>query len=233
MAESTGAGKIKLFVWDSPTRVFHWTLLTLVAIAWATGGETDFWFQIHLASGYGVLGLLVFRLIWGFAGARYARFTSFVRPWHAVLAYTKQLARLNPPHSIGHNPLGGWMVVLLLAMLTAIVGTGLFGAEIKDGVQEAAGPLAHLVSAGTASDLAELHEELFDVLLVLVAIHVAGVITDMVLTRDNLIRAMITGFKTVDPANANAGTGAVPYGRMVIALAVALAVIGLVLFISI
>ena len=229
MAESMGAGKIRLFVWDAPTRVFHWSLLALVAIAWATAeSDSDFWFQVHLAAGYGVLGLLVFRLIWGFAGARYALFTSFVRPWRAVLDYTKQLACLKPPHSIGHNPLGGWMVLLLLAMLAAIVGTGLFGAEIEDGVQKFAGPLAHLVSAGTASALIELHDELFDILLVLVAIHVAGVVADMVLTRDNLIRAMITGFKTVDTANANAGTETVPYGRMAIAVAVALAAIWLV-----
>jgi cytochrome b len=230
MTEGAGSGKIRLFVWDVPTRVFHWSLLALGALAWATAeGESDFWLQVHLAAGYGVLGLLVFRLVWGFTGTRHALFGSFVRPWHAVWGYTKKLAALRPPHSIGHNPLGGWMVILLLAMLAGVVVTGLFGAESENGVQETAGPLAHLVSAAVASEMIEMHEELFNILLILVGIHVAGVIADIVLTRDNLVRAMITGYKEVTPENANAGAGTVPYGRAAVAVAAALAAIWLVL----
>lgn len=230
MAEGAGTGKIRLFVWDIPTRAFHWSLLALVALAWATAeGESNFWFRVHLAAGYGVLGLLVFRLIWGFAGTRYALFDSFVRPWRTVWNYTKKLAALRPPYSIGHNPLGGWMVILLLATLAGVVVTGLFGAESEKGIQEAAGPLAHLVSAATASEMIEMHEELFNILLILVGIHVAGVIADIVLTRDNLVRAMVTGYKEVTPENANAAAGTMPYGRAAIAVAAALAAIWLVL----
>ena len=230
MSEGTGTGKIKLFVWDVPTRAFHWGLLALVALTWATGeGESDFWFQVHLVAGYGVLGLLVFRFIWGFAGTRYARFDSFVRPWHIVWDYIKKLAALRPPHSIGHNPLGGWMVILLLAALAGVVVTGLFGAESEDGIQEAAGPLAHFVSAAVASEMIEMHEELFNILLILVGIHVAGVVADIVLTRDNLVLAMITGYKKVSPEKANAAAGTLPYGRAVVAVAAAMAAIWLVL----
>ncbi|HLF58294.1 MAG TPA: cytochrome b/b6 domain-containing protein [Alphaproteobacteria bacterium] len=215
---------MRLFVWDFPTRAFHWSLVTLVAIAWATAEtDSDFWFQIHLAAGYGVLGLLVFRIIWGFAGSRHALFADFVRPWQVVRDYTKRLMTLRPPHSVGHNPLGGWMVILLLAVLAGVVATGLFGAENSARIEEDAGPLAYLVSAATASEMIEIHEALFNVLLVLVGIHIAGVITDIVLTRDNLIRAMITGYKNVAVAEPAAGAGSPPYVRAAVAVAVAAA----------
>lgn len=201
-------GRIKLYVWDVPTRVFHWSLVALVGVAWATAeSSSEFVFQIHLLAGYLVLGLILFRLIWGFVGTRYARFNEFVRPWSTVRDYTKRLMALQPPHSIGHNPLGGWMIILLLAVLPGIVMTGLFGGEVRSGQLDQAGPLAHYVSMGFASDLKELHEGLFNILLVLVGIHVAGVITDIVLTRDNLVRAMITGYKALPTGTAAEGAG--------------------------
>ncbi len=209
MRDDAGA-RAELFVWDVPTRVFHWSLVTLVAIAWATSEtESDFLFQIHLLAGYLVLGLLLFRLIWGFVGTRYARFHDFVRPWHVVRDYAKQLMAFRPPHSVGHNPLGGWMVVLLLAVLAGVVATGLFGGEISNGQLESAGPLAHYVSVTTASASIEMHEAVFNILLALVAIHIAGVVIDFVLTRDNLVRAMVRGYKQL-PADRARGEGAAP-----------------------
>lgn len=222
--QNDAGGRVKLFVWDVPTRAFHWSLVTLVLIAWATAeGESDFLFQIHLIAGNLVLGLLLFRLIWGFVGTRYARFHDFVRPSHIVRDYTKRLMALRPPHSIGHNPLGGWMVILLLMVLAAIVATGLFGAKSRPGEIEYAGPLAHYVSAAFASELIDLHEGLFNVLLVLVGIHIAGVITAMVLTRDNLIHAMISGYKKLPSGATAEGAGAAPVVRAAAALLVAAA----------
>ena len=218
-------GKFNLSVWDVPTRVFHWSLLTLVAVAWATTeSSSGFVFQIHLLAGYLVLGLIVFRLIWGFLGTRYARFHEFVRPWPAVRDYTKRLMLLRPPHSIGHNPLGVWMIILLLADLAAIVVTELFGGDVRSGQFDQAGPLAHYVSMGLASDLKELHEGLFNILLILVGIHLAGVITDIVLARDNLVRAMITGYKSVPVGTAADGAGPASVVRATAAILVAAAV---------
>ena len=215
----------KLPVWDVPTRVFHWSLVTLVAVAWATTeSDSGFVFQIHLLAGYLVLGLIIFRLIWGFVGTRYARFREFVRPWSTVRDYTKRLMSLRPPHSIGHNPLGGWMIVLLLVCIAGIVVTGLFGGEARSGQLEQAGPLAHYLSTAVASDLKEIHEALFNILLVLVGIHVAGIITDIVLTRDNLIRAMITGFKSVPANSASEAAAAAPVVRATAAILVAAAI---------
>jgi cytochrome b len=215
--------KTALFVWDEPTRIFHWALVALVATAWATGeAESDFLFQLHLAAGYGVVGLLIFRVIWGFLGSRHALFADFVRPWRVVRDYAKQLMTFRPPHCIGHNPLGGWMVILLIVALAVLVTTGMFSREVEDG-KEIAGPLAHYLSAGASHGMKEIHEVMFNVILVLVGIHVAGVVTDMVLTRDNLIRAMITGYKSVPSAAAKAdgGAGTVRYAWAVLAAAAA------------
>lgn len=217
------SARAELFVWDVPTRVFHWSLVTLVVIAWVTSEtESDYLVQIHLLAGYLVLGLLLFRLIWGFVGTRYARFYDFVRPWRVVRDYAKQLVAFRPPHSIGHNPLGGWMVVLLLVVLAGVVATGLFGGESSNGQIESAGPLAHYVSVATASELIEMHEALFNILLVLVAIHIAGVMADIVLTRDNLVRAMVTGYKHI-PAHRAGGEGAAPAPTALAAAAILIA----------
>jgi len=229
VTENEGAEKVKVFVWDEPTRVFHWTLLALVVVAWATAEVDSTVLQnLHFAAGYGVLGLLVFRGIWGFVGTRYALFSDFVRPWSVVRDYSKRLLGLRPPHSVGHNPLGGWMVVLLLVVLAGIVISGLFGGESEPGHDKIVGPLAYLVSAGTAEAMIEIHETLFNILLGLVAIHVAGVIADIVLTRDNLVRAMITGFKSLPSGSAAAGAGPVPYVRAAAVIAAAAAMTWLV-----
>lgn len=213
--------KKQLFVWDAPTRLFHWIVVAAVVIAWATGeADTEFWFEVHLIAGYTVLAALIFRVIWGFAGSRHALFSDFVRKWPVVRDYTRKLLGLRPPHSVGHNPLGGWMVVLLLIVLAGMVITGLFGGEADEAE---VGPLAHLVAPALAEGLVEVHEALFNVLLVLVGIHIAGVIVDIVLTRDNLVLAMITGYKRVPADTADAGAGPISNGKAAIALVIAVA----------
>lgn len=213
--------KRRLFVWDAPTRLFHWIIVAGVIVAWATGeADTSFWFDVHLAAGYTVLAALVFRVIWGFAGSRHALFRDFLRPWAVVRDYTRRLACLKPPHFIGHNPLGGWMVILLLLVLAGLSVTGLFGGEHDEAE---AGPLAYMVAPALAEGLVEIHEVLFNLLLVLVGIHILGVVTDMVLTRDNLIAAMFTGYKRVPIGSAETDAAPVSVVRTAVVLAAAVA----------
>lgn len=188
-----------LLIWDAPTRLFHWALVGLVGLAWATGESEGALFLVHKLAGYGIAVLLVFRLIWGFAGSRHARFADFVGSWRRVRAHIAALLAGRPERTLGHNPLGGWMVIALLLVLTAVVATGLFAAD--DGV---GGPLAGHLSPGLAHAVAELHEGLANALLVLIGVHVLGVLGESVLTRDNLLRAMITGCKTVSSQEAAA-----------------------------
>ncbi|MCW8923014.1 MAG: cytochrome b/b6 domain-containing protein, partial [Gammaproteobacteria bacterium] len=97
-------------VWDLPVRIFHWSLASTFFIAYLT--EED-WLDIHVLAGYTILGLVVFRLFWGFIGSRHALFNDFVRPPRVVLAYLKDMAACHPKRYIGHNPAGGAMVVAL------------------------------------------------------------------------------------------------------------------------
>ena len=207
-----------VLVWDLPTRLFHWMLVLLVALAWVTGEAEGSMFTVHKLAGYGVAVLLVFRVIWGFAGSGHSRFSDFVRPWREVLAHIKGMISLRPARTVGHNPLGGWMALLLLLVLAAQVGTGLFASD--DGL---GGPLAGTVASGTAYAIAELHEGLSGALLGLIGLHVLGVLVESLLTRDNLVRAMITGRKAVMPGEAEAGRSAAVAPSWLAALALATA----------
>jgi cytochrome b len=178
-------------VWDLPTRLFHWTLVVLVGLSWwsAENDQQD----LHLYLGYGVLSLLLFRIGWGVAGSSTARFSSFVRGPRAVVRYVRD--RFHWPLA-GHAPLGALSVLALLAMLFVIVGTGLFAAD-EDGLFS--GPLAYLVSVGVSDTLTELHEELFDVLLVLIGLHVAAILLYRLALGRNLLGPMITGKAELAP----------------------------------
>lgn len=186
-------------VWDLPTRVFHGLLIAFVLTTWITGGEKGILFTIHTLNGYALIASLLFRVVWGFAGSRHSRFSDFVRPWRDVRAHALALLRLRPPPSVGHNPLGGWMVLTLLGTLALIAATGLFAAKGATGI---AGPLADLLPRATARAIGDVHETLFDGLMVLVVLHTLGVLAEMLLTGDNLIRAMITGRKELTASEA-------------------------------
>jgi cytochrome b len=178
-------------VWDLPTRLFHWTLVVLVGLSWwsAENDQQD----LHLYLGYGVLSLLLFRIGWGLAGSSTARFSSFVRGPGAVVRYVRN--RFHWPLA-GHAPLGALSVLALLAMLFVIVGTGLFAAD-EDGLFS--GPLAYLVSVGVSDTMTGLHEELFDILLVLIGLHVAAILLYRLALGRNLLGPMITGKAELEP----------------------------------
>jgi cytochrome b len=187
--DATGAaGAVR--VWDLPTRLFHWGLVALITTSVLSGWSSHDYFSLHRWSGYAIAALLLFRLTWGLFGTEHARFAAFVRGPATVMGYARDLLRLRPPASLGHNPLGGWSIVAMLAMIAAIIATGLLGRSSSN-----AGPLARMVSRSTARLFNEIHEALTDLLLVVIAVHLMGVLIDWWLTRDNLIRAMIDGRK--------------------------------------
>ena len=178
-------------VWDLPTRLFHWTVVVLVALAWWSA-ENDRQ-ALHLYLGYGTLSLLLFRVGWGIFGSSTARFSSFVRGPAAVMRYVRD--RFHWP-SAGHAPLGALNVIALLAMLFAIVGTGLIASD-EDGLFS--GPLAFLVSLGASETATDLHEDLFNVLLALIGLHVAAILLYRFALGRNLLGPMITGKAELAP----------------------------------
>jgi cytochrome b len=168
----------RILVWDIPTRVFHWALALSFAIAFLTA-ETERYRDLHVALGFLMLGLVAFRLAWGFAGSRYARFSSFFFRPTEVMDYLKSLLHRKPRHYLGHNPAGAIAIFLLLG-LTLV--TGLSGA------------LLYFEVGGEAFE--DVHEAAANSMLAIVIIHIAGVIVSSLLHRENLVRAMITGYKS-------------------------------------
>jgi cytochrome b len=185
-------------VWDLPTRIFHWSLVVLVLINLVVEPRGSVLaYGVHVTAGYLIAGLIVFRLIWGVIGSPRARFRDFVTGWAGVRDHMRGLLRLEAPHNVGHNPMGGWMVMLLLATLSTLVVTGLLATA-----RRVAGPLAYLVPASMGRLLAEVHEFLGNMLIALIAMHIAGVLLDMMLGSGNLVRAMFTGRKMLDARRA-------------------------------
>ena len=188
MRDATQAPAIRARLWDGPTRVFHWSLVALIGFAWWAGetGHMDW----HRLAGYAVLGLLVFRLIWGFVGSASARFASFVKGPGATLAYIRTLPSRAHKELPGHNPLGAWSVLALLATLIAQVVTGLFSVDV-DGIES--GPLSDRVDFDTGRLFAQWHHWSFWLLEALVALHLAAVVFYALYKRADLVRPMVTG----------------------------------------
>ena len=209
----------RIAIWDLPTRIFHWSLVVLIPFSWWSAENHDL--ERHRWSGYAILGLLIFRLIWGFVGSSTSRFASFVRGPRTVFAY----ARGTGEKLLGHNPMGGWSVVAMLALLAAQVGLGLFASD-DDGLET--GPLNHLVSYSAAETITELHELLFNVLAALIALHVATVLFYLFVRRDNLIAPMLRGSKRLDVEPAARQTMA----RPLVALVAAIIAFGIMAWIS-
>ncbi|MBF9149380.1 cytochrome b/b6 domain-containing protein [Novosphingobium jiangmenense] len=185
----------KVRVWDVPVRLFHWSLLGLFAFSWWSGenGAMDW----HRRSGLAILALLLFRLFWGLAGSRTARFASFLKGPREVLAYARKAGDEHPTD--GHNPLGGWSVAALLLVLLTLAGAGLFAVN-ADGRE--AGPLAGYLSHGAARAAAQLHEAAFKVALAVIGVHVSAIGFYQFLVGRDLIGPMITGRRDRAPGEA-------------------------------
>jgi len=184
-------------VWDLPVRIFHWLLAGLVLTAGISGTAGGNAMDLHQQAGYGIVVLVVFRVLWGFVGSTYARFRNFVRGIPSTLAYGKLLLRGEAPQRPGHNPLGGWMVLFMLAVLAIQAGTGLFAND--DILTE--GPLFSLVSKETSDYLSALHKLNFKVLATLAGVHILAIGLYLTVKRINLVRPMITGRMLVSDAS--------------------------------
>ncbi|MDH5394617.1 MAG: cytochrome b/b6 domain-containing protein [Gammaproteobacteria bacterium] len=181
----------KVKVWDVFVRLFHWSLVACFFVAYIT--EEDFLF-IHTYAGYGVLALILLRFVWGFIGTKYARFSDFIYSPAQIKQFLKDTLLLRAKHYLGHNPAAGAMILLMMAslLITALSGVALYGAE------EQAGPLASWFTQSNEfwkDVLEEIHELFADFTVVLVIIHVAGVIVESLINKENLIKAMIDGKK--------------------------------------
>ena len=181
-------------IWDIGTRLFHWCLVIAFTTSFLMGEFGPNIMTIHFWSGYVIIGLVVFRLIWGVVGPRPARFSSFVRGPGAVLAYARHAGQRRPSYWPGHNPLGALSVIALLALLAAQVTTGLL-ADPEDYVN--VGPLAHMVDSATNRKASVWHERIAYTLLALVAVHVAVILFYRFWKREDLIGPMIHGRKWV------------------------------------
>ena len=209
-------------VWDPLVRIFHWSLVLAFTIGYLTGDEES---NLHIYAGYAVLGLISFRVLWGFIGSQYARFGNFVYSPKTVVQYLKGLIAKNPKHYLGHNPAGGWMIIAMLLCLVVVTVSGLKVYAIEEG----RGPLASDTSALTIINSSyadsdedeayereenernetgkhhghekgekfweEIHEVSSNFMLLLIFLHVVGVIVSGRLHDENLVKAMFTGKK--------------------------------------
>lgn len=182
----------KVRVWDAPVRLCHWSLLGLFSFSWWSGenGAMDW----HRQSGLLVLGLLLFRLFWGFAGSRTARFAQFLKGPGDVIAYAGRAGDEHPTD--GHNPWGGWSVAALLLVLLTLAMAGLFAV---DGEGREAGPLAGLLSLEAGRQAAEVHEIAFKVALGVIGLHVSAIGFYQFLVGRDLVSPMITGKREPAP----------------------------------
>ncbi len=178
-------------VWDRAVRGFHWLLVSCFFISYFT---EDDWMDYHRWAGYIAFGLLCFRIVWGFIGPRYARFSDFVHGPAHVFQYLQHVLSRKAARHLGHNPAGGAMIVALIScvLLVTLSGTALYGADAWEG------PLAWLMEGASDANIAllkDIHEYLSHFTVALVVVHVLGVVWESVLHRENLVRAMITGKK--------------------------------------
>ena len=171
----------RILVWDVPTRVFHWLLVTSFAGAYLTA-ESERTRDIHVMLGYTLLGLIAFRVLWGFFGTRYAQFKSFLFKPGEVVAYLLSLVKGKAAHYVGHNPAGSVSVWLLLSLGISLGVTGVM-----------------LLQEDVGDSVVNIHAVATKIMLAVVFLHLCGVLVSSVLHRENLVRSMVTGFKTAEP----------------------------------
>lgn len=182
----------EITVWDPLIRLFHWTLVLSFLVAYLTEDELQ---TLHVYSGYLIAGLLVVRLIWGFAGPRHARFSDFIRPPGEVAAYLGGLIKGGTTRYLGHNPAGGAMILALLFSLSLTTLTGIAAYGVEGDGPMAGWFLGTRMFGGEVME--EIHEFFANFTVLLVAVHITGVILGSLLHGENLVRAMITGRKQV------------------------------------
>ena len=191
--ESATHGRDAVTVWDLPTRLFHWVLVALIVLQYLSGEFGLFSMDWHFYLGYATLALIVFRVLWGFAGSTTSRFSHFVQGPAAVWRYTVALLQGRAQGAIGHNPLGGWSVLLMLASVALQAATGLFSTDDLD----TTGPLAARVSDAAVKSMTRIHHWNRYFLLLLIVLHLGAVLAHWVWRRDNLVAPMVHGRKRI------------------------------------
>lgn len=188
----------RIKVWDLPVRLFHWLLVALILAAWVTQYLNRM--TLHVWIGEWILTLLLFRVVWGFVGSDTARFSWFLRSPLAALRHLAHLRRREPDREIGHNAAGGWVVLVMLALIGIQVGTGLCANDFDDG-GDTEGPLMHLVGKDRSDWLTHIHSLNFTAIEAVIVLHVLAIVVYAVVKRHNLVRPMVTGTKLL-PADA-------------------------------
>jgi len=204
----------RVAVWDLPTRLFHWLLALCVGVNLIVSPRGSWQFPVHVTAGCTALALVLFRIVWGFIGSRHSLFRDFVRAPAIVMRHARGLLRLRQEQHAGHNPLGGWMVVTLLAMTLVTATAGLFSGT-RQGL---GGPFVGLIGG---RGLREIHGTLGNLMIFLVILHLCGVALHYLTMRGNIVGAMITGRKRLAPEGAAAEPALVSSWRAVIPAALA------------
>lgn len=220
-APPTAPDRILVPVWDVPVRITHWVLVLLLAGLVVTGLVGGALLEWHMRLGQVLIAVVAFRVLWGFAGSRNARFRTFVRGPRAVARYARSYLARAPEVHASHNPAGGWMVVLLLVAMLVQAGVGLF---TNDG-ELWAGPLAEHVTQATSDAMSWFHRRFWWVIVALAAVHVAAVFLYLVVLRDNLVMAMVRGGKRLPPDIARPEDAAATAARAVALLVAALVLV--------
>lgn len=184
-------------VWDPLVRIFHWSLATCFLIAYLLEDER---LNLHVLAGSTLFGLVIFRLVWGVIGTRHSRFADFACSFREVKAHLSDLVHLRPAYHPGHTPAGSVMIILLLAGLLVLSLSGVMLYGMEDGSPRLGGLVAGM-DLKTALLVEDVHDLTADLLALLVLFHVAGVLAESLLQRQNLVRSMITGYKTEKKEN--------------------------------
>jgi cytochrome b len=183
-----------ILVWDFPTRLFHWAIVALIAVAYAT--YLAGWMDWHARAGDAALTLVVFRLLWGFFGSDTSRFSRFVSAPRGAVTHLRRIFLREPDRQLGHNAAGGWMVLLLLAL---VLGEALSGIYVQNDVAND-GPLTEITPARIANAITVAHSVLWDALLAAIALHILAIAVYAAAKGHDLVRPMITGTKLLPDA---------------------------------
>ncbi|MCF2947868.1 cytochrome b/b6 domain-containing protein [Paraglaciecola aquimarina] len=183
---------MQIKVWDLATRLFHWVLVLNIFLAWYT--IENRMIELHEIAGHSLLALLVFRVLWGVIGSSTARFTQFIKYPRVAIRYLINSVKFSTPHSTGHNPAGGWMVIVMLVILGFQVISGM----LSNNDLGFSGALSDYVSKGMSDTFTQLHSLSFDFILFIVWIHLVAVFFYVLVKKDNLVKAMFSGDKNIE-----------------------------------
>lgn len=202
----------KYFIWDLPLRIFHWCFAITIFASWYTAENKEDYIDIHIQLGYIALGLLVFRVLWGIIGPKHARFSQFIPSPKTLFAYLKKSK--SHTKTAGHNPLGAFMVILMILLIAIQTITGLF---ISDDIFSS-GPYYSAISGELAKVLKFLHINTFNFIIAAIVLHIGAILFYWVIKKQNLVLPMITGYKSSSDVNK---TDAIPHSKIILAVVIA------------